>query len=382
MNEVWILQPIIEHFRLPVFDKLVERGRGRYELQVFGPLVDGEAKRGGVRPYFREFPFKTRKVVGVNLMHWPEIEREIQRHRPAVVVANTHLRILNSWGLPRHCRKVGGAAVAWGKIHSFSQFPPWLLWPAKRVLYPRYDWAIVYGQSAYEELTGVGMPPDRIRIAKNTIDTERVFSQAGDYVERARALRARHGLEEATILLCVARFDPEKRQSDLLDAWPSLRELRPDLHLVLVGSGPFWEQLRARAEALDPERIHLIGKVPDGEDYVWIAAADATLQPGAVGLAINQSMAFGKPTIIADEEGSDTEILEHGRTGWRYPQGDGAALVAVVREIFANPDATHTITERARARMRDDVNIESMVNVIDRCIGDALSLSGQRRGQS
>jgi glycosyltransferase involved in cell wall biosynthesis len=234
-----------------------------------------------------------------------------------------------------------------------------------------FERIIAYGQLARSELVALGIADERIYVAQNTIDTGRIFAEAGLFAERAAALRQRHGLEDARVLLSIARFDPEKRLADLLAAWPAL-STDPRLHLVLVGGGPLLEDIRSRAASLDPARIHVIGRAPVGEDYTWIAAADATIQCGAVGLAINQSMAFGTPTIIADEIGADTEILAHGETGWRYPRGDLDALARTVAAVFADPARTAGVNDAARTLLRDRVNIENMTEVMVRCILDAL----------
>jgi len=378
---VWIFQPRIEHYRLPVFDRLEELGRGRYLVEVFGPLVDGEAAGGGRRDYFRPSDYRRRRLFGLAVAQWAEMHRLIRAARPEVVIVNAHLRHLDCWTVPALCHRLGGVAVGWGKIRSFSGLPRPLLEFAKRQLFGRFDFLLAYGRTARRELLELGVPAERIHVAQNTVDTSRIFVDGARFAARGRELRAAHGLEGAMVLLCVARFDPEKRLDDLLAAWPALRALRPDLHLVLVGGGRLLEDVRSRAAEVDSARIVVTGRVPEGDDYAWIATADLTIQCGAVGLAINQSMAFAKPTIIADEHGVDTEILVHGHTGWRYPRGDRAALVATIDAVLADDAAAARITAAARTLMRDEVTIEAMANSIDACITRALALSIQRRGR-
>jgi glycosyltransferase involved in cell wall biosynthesis len=132
------------------------------------------------------------------------------------------------------------------------------------------------------------------------------------------------------------------------------------------------EKYRGLAQEIDPARIRVIGRVAEGEDYLWIAASDITIQCGAVGLAINQSMAFGTPTVIADQIGPDTELLVDGQTGWRYPQGDLDALVATVAAVMGDDTTRQRITNQARCLVRDDVNIDNMVRNVDACIRAAL----------
>jgi glycosyltransferase involved in cell wall biosynthesis len=379
---VWIVQPRIEHYRLPVFDRLAALGEGRYTLEVLGPTVDGEARGGGHRPYFRETPYHPRFILGARFHVWPEIRREIRRDTPDVVVVNTHLRHLDCWRLPQLCRRIGASAVGWGKVHSFSGLPGPLLRLGKREMFRRFDYFIAYGECSRREMRALGIADDKICVAQNTIDTSRIFEDGERYRARGQALRAGYGLGDAPILLSVARFDPEKRLHDLLDAWPRLRARHPGLRLVLVGDGRLFDEIRARAAELDPERIVLTGRVPEGDDYAWLATADVAVQCGAVGLAINQSMAFGTPTVIADEYGADTEILEHGRTGWRYARGDLDALVETVRAVFEDTAGTGRIVASARELMREQVTIDRMARSMDACVSRALAVSRERRGSS
>ena len=125
-------------------------------------------------------------------------------------------------------------------------------------------------------------------------------------------------------------MDKEKRHKDILDAWPLIKLLGNNITLVIAGSGSLAGHISQRCEKIDKERIIFVGEVGNDQDNCWIAASDLNLQLGAVGLAINQSMAFGIPTLIADELGSDTEILIHNQTGWRYPKGDINRLVGLI----------------------------------------------------
>lgn len=379
LSDVWIFQPRVEHYRLPVFDAVAKRGAAAYRLKVFGPTNGGEAFGGGERGYIHEFPYRRRKIAGLRIGQWPGMHAAIRSRQPNVVIANTHLRNVDCWQLPSTCADVGAAIVGWGKVHSFSDLPRWLIRPAKARMFNRFDFFIAYGQTSRQELLDVGMPERKIVVAQNTIDTGRIFEKGDAYRERGAQLRRERGLEDAVVILSVARFDAVKRLHDLLDAWPKLRAVHPRLHLVLVGGGLLLDDVRARAAALDPERIHLTGRVPEGDDYAWIAAADVTVQCGAVGLAMNQSMAFGVPTVIADEFGADTEILEDRRTGWRYERGNVEALVETIAEIRATPERTAAITEAARRLLRDNVTIEAMADSIHACIEQACARARTRR---
>ena len=189
----------------------------------------------------------------------------------------------------------------------------------KPLFYSHFDYAICYEESSRNELLSYGFPSDRVCVANNTIDTRRIFIDDDGIRSRGETLRRSAGLQGKKILLSIGRMYPEKRHEDLLDAWPQIAALDPDLCLLIVSDGPLLETIQSKARALDPNRIIITGRVPEGDDYAWTAACEVGIYPGAVGLAINVAMAFGKPTIIADERGADSEILETRYHGLAFP---------------------------------------------------------------
>lgn len=377
---VWDLQPEVQHYSVAVWDGVSALGAtdGAYALSVLGTLENGGAIGGGQRPYFVECPIEHRRRFGVHLSGWPRFEQQLRRSPPDVLIIGGNPRNFDCWRIPRLCRAMGIPVIMWSKVHSYSRFAPIMKWVKPR-FFSRFDCAVCYGESSRDELIGYGFPPDKVFVANNTIDTRRVFLDAERIQHRGLELRRAAGLEQRKILLCIGRMDPEKRHQDLLNAWPRLRELDPNLSLVIVSGGPLLETIRDQSARIDPERIRVTGRVPEGDDYAWISTCDLGIYPGAVGLAINISLAFGKPTIIADEYGADSEIVRHGVTGWRFERGDLDDMVRAVRHVLSSPDEVRDVTARARTLMRDTVTIENMVANIDKAIRTALALRGSRK---
>lgn len=372
--EVWILQPSIEHYRAPVFDAVRALGEGRYDLKILGPLKDGAGTGGVRRPWFEDQPYTTKQIAGQIMTWWPGVEARIRRRRPEAVIVGGGPRCLSAWRLPSVCHGMGIAPICWSKIHSFSGLPAPLTTVVKGGLYRRYDRAIVYGDASKAELIRLGYPEARIHVAHNTIDVGRIFEQGEAIAARGRALAEAAGVADKRLIVCVGRMDADKRQGDLLAAWPALQTLIPDAALVLVGGGPDLESREAQAHALDPtgQRVVVTGRVPEGDDYAWLSAASVAISPGAVGLSINQSLAFGVPTVIADEPGADGEIVRDGETGWRYRRGDVPALVDVVAGVMADEAKAAAIAAAGRRLMREEITLEAMAATLDGAIRAAL----------
>ena len=374
---VWHYNEKVYHYRVPIWDGLVEAGQGLYTLKVIGETDHGQAFGGGDRDYIETDPVHRSRLN----THWVNAEQAIRQHKPDVVIINSNPRFRSSWSIPKLVHSYGGVTISWTKSHSYSKLPDPLLNLIKNRLMKRYDLIIAYGKQTREEMLGLGVRDDQVFIAQNTVDTRPIFEREDEYRAMGEKLREDHNLVGKKILLDLGRMDSQKRHEDLFTAWPKLRELDPDLVLVMVGGGPSLDDYRRMAKETDPDRILITGRVPIGHDYAWIAAADIAIQCGAVGLAINQCMAFGTPTVIADQIGVDTELIEHGITGWRFKEGDIDAIVHAVKHVMSADEERERVLARAKTVVRDEANLDNMVNQIDACLRAAFMLREDRKNK-
>jgi len=88
-------------------------------------------------------------------------------------------------------------------------------------------------------------------------------------------------------------------------------------------------------------------------------------------------MAFGKPTIIADEPGADTESLIDNDTGFRFRKGNVAELVDKVNFALSDDPAVRQIGKKAQAVIRQRFSISSMVSKIHTAILTAIGNTPQ-----
>jgi glycosyltransferase involved in cell wall biosynthesis len=162
------------------------------------------------------------------------------------------------------------------------------------------------------------------------------------------ALRDRHGIGDAPLLLAFGFVHPDKGLDDLVDALGRLP--RGAAHLVVAGdvrrrTGGFraFEALdrrhlaRVRAQTrragLDPW-VHWTGYVPEGEIAPWFDAADAAVLPYR---RIEQSgvgslAAALRAPVLASDAGS--LVAEYGDAAWSFPAGDRAALAGLLRRFL------------------------------------------------
>jgi glycosyltransferase involved in cell wall biosynthesis len=162
-------------------------------------------------------------------------------------------------------------------------------------------------------------------VVRNGVDLEAFAPQPRDEA------RARLGLPDTPLVVCVGRLSRQKGQDVLLDAWPLVRSRVPDARLALVGDGPDAEVLRARAAA----GVQFAGTRDDVVD--WFAAADVVALPSrweGMSLAMLEAMACGRPLVASDVAGAEVVV-----GAVVPPEAPGPLADALVERLLDRPRA-------------------------------------------
>jgi glycosyltransferase involved in cell wall biosynthesis len=132
---------------------------------------------------------------------------------------------------------------------------------------------------------------------------------------------------EPGFVLCVARLLPYKN----VDAVIAAADAVDDLLVVVVGTGPDEERLRARAS----DRVHFAGAVPD-EQLRWLYRSAALLVAVSYedyGLTPLEAAAFGTP-CVALRFGGYLDTVVEGETGVLVEQPNAHAVAAGIRRAL------------------------------------------------
>lgn len=145
-----------------------------------------------------------------------------------------------------------------------------------------------------------GIPGEHVTVTINGIDTEK-FSPA---VSGAGVRRELNIPPDAVCVSSVSRLDDSRAFAArcLIDIAPQLAQRFPGLHLLIAGGGDVYDELKAKADAVNAqvgyEMLHLPGARTDINEIV--AAGDVFV---GVSRAALEAMAGGKAVIIAGNEG-------------------------------------------------------------------------------
>lgn len=170
-----------------------------------------------------------------------------------------------------------------------------------------------------------------------------------------REMEPAHASRTPTNFVYVGRLVAEKKLDLLLDAYEILVESLPQAgDLVFIGSGPMQDDLMQRTAELGlSERVRFTGYIDDVSQLKeFYSQSIASVSPGSAGLSLTQSLGFGVPMIIADDEphGPEIEAAREGENARFFTTG---SVDSLVRELMRFSDEAQYWYERREAISKD-----------------------------
>ena len=171
--------------------------------------------------------------------------------------------------------------------------------------------------------------------------------------------RARFGVaDDRFVIGFVGRLVPQKDPELLIRAvadWP-------ECTLVIVGTGPLEERLRALVAELGLSNVRLTGAIPDAARLV--TAFDVLCVPSrweGFGLNVLEAMLAGVP-VVASATGALPELLDAGRCGVLVPPASRDELSRALRGLASDPSRRRELAARARLRATSVYTVSRMVD--------------------
>jgi len=145
----------------------------------------------------------------------------------------------------------------------------------------------------------------------------------------------------------VGRVSREKGLNVLAEAFRTVHAHRPDIRLVIVGDGPYLDEMRTQLAGLPAVFTGYLQGSALAEAY---AGADLFVFPSATdtfGNVVLEAQASGLPVVVTSS-GGPREVMQPGRTGLVVPPGDAQALALAVLELALDRDRLSAMGREAR----------------------------------
>lgn len=198
-----------------------------------------------------------------------------------------------------------------------------------------------------QELTEIGVDPERIHDVKNAVDTERFHPETvptslnHEYEDRIDAF------DDGQFLLgFVGGLHSYKGLDDLAEA---MNRVDSDCGVVVAGDGPDRERLEQRFG----DDGMFLGPVPYEQVPALYHRFDAFVLPSHTeGLprVVLEAQATGTP-VIATSVGGVPEVIEDGTTGFLCEPRSPAELAAAIEELIDTPSRQTEFAEAGRKRV-------------------------------
>jgi len=243
----------------------------------------------------------------------------------------------------------------------------WLTYEAWRV--------ICCSQFMADEIaTAFRTPLDKLDVVPNGVDPTRFDALEGvDLTE----FRRRYALDWEKIVFYVGRVVQEKGVHLLVEGLPRMLALRPDIKIVVAGTGGSLAGARARAAELGlGDKILFTGFIPDEDRDRLFKVADVAVFPSLYepfGIVALEAMAARVPVVAASVGGLAEVVTNHENGLTIFPDSLDSLTWGVVHTL-EHPEWSAARVANAyamvRARFNWDTIARSTIEVYKRVIDE------------
>jgi colanic acid/amylovoran biosynthesis glycosyltransferase len=226
-------------------------------------------------------------------------------------------------------------------------------------------------QSLLERLAELGCPPEKLRLNHTSIPLERLAPTIRAAPEDGR-----------WILLQACRLIPKKGLFTTLAALREVARVQPHARLIVAGSGPLLEDLRAQAGELGlTDQVEFTGWCSQerllrlyAQAHLFLHPSELTASGDQEGIpnALLEAMGSGLPAV-ATRHGGIPEAVTDGLDGLLVPEKSPQLLAAAILRLTGESDALSRMSQAAAANIARNFGADRQIQALEDCYEEACA---------
>lgn len=198
-------------------------------------------------------------------------------------------------------------------------------------------------------------PDLEIEVISMGVDSDKFHPDAKD-----NSIKNKYGIG-VPFLLFVGRLAEKKGVGYLIEAMPAVIERYPEAKLLIIGSGPLEEMLKARVEEMKLENdVVWVGAVPNAELPKYYATADIFVAPSieaeggdkeGLPVTLMEAMSSGCAVVASDLEGNK-DLIEDGKNGFLVRQKNSRDISEMIIGLMDGRGKVDKTKEAGRKAIR------------------------------
>lgn len=228
----------------------------------------------------------------------------------------------------------------------------------EKLIYFLFDKIVAVSKDLLGQLIKRGIPASKITVIQNGLDFSLLENEIlSDSPEPPIAIPINH-----KIFAVIGRLFPDKGHRYFLDAFSVVKKQFPEICGLIVGDGPFLDEICA-----DVERKGLIDSI-----ILCGVRSDMKAIYGLIDFLVISSLREGLPyvlleamasrvPVVATSVGDIPLLIRDGETGYLVPPGDADSLARRMLDLLASPKCSKKMAEEAFAHVCQKFSAEVMV---------------------
>ena len=203
------------------------------------------------------------------------------------------------------------------------------------------------------------VPEEKLVVIPNGIDIDKFKPMP------VEDLREKWDLTDEKVILSVGAINKQKGFHLLLKILPDILKENKNVKLVIVGTGPYLQELKVMAKKLDIlNNVVFAGRVSEEDLPKYYNLADVcvfpTLRMEGLPLVVPEAMACEKP-VIASRIGGVPTVIENNKDGILIEPDNLKELKAKFLEVLSDEELSKKLSKNARKKVVERFSLDRMV---------------------